>query len=192
MCENGLRANSAFSSVCALPARLERIFSFVGQPLKQTTNLFPNLQTKRLTTMPKDYSRTRRVGEQIQREMAQLVQQEIKDPRLGLVTISAVKLSKDMSHANIFFTVIDNGEEDKDNQTKEASITETVKILEGASGFLRHELAKRMQLRIVPHIHFKYDDSIAHGNELSALISKAMGMENPENRMSDSDDKDDE
>lgn len=125
--------------------------------------------------MPKDYSRTRRVGEQIQREMAQLVQQEIKDPRLGLVTISAVKLSKDMSHANIFFTVLD----------EEHPVEETLKILEGAAGFLRHELAKRMQLRIVPHIHFKYDESISYGNDLSALINKAMGMENPENRMSD-------
>ena len=130
--------------------------------------------------MPKDYSRTRRVGEQIQREMAQLVQQEIKDPRLGLVTISAVKLSKDMSHANIFFTVLD----------EEHPIEETLKILEGASGFLRHELAKRMQLRIVPHIHFKYDESISYGNDLSALINKAMGMENPENRMSDMDEDD--
>lgn len=130
--------------------------------------------------MPKDYSRTRRVGEQVQREMAQLVQQEIKDPRLGLVTISAVKLSKDMSHANIFFTVLD----------EEHPIAETLKILEGAAGFLRHELAKRMQLRIVPHIHFKYDESISYGNDLSALINKAMGMENPENRMSDSDDPD--
>lgn len=130
--------------------------------------------------MPKDYSRTRRVGEQVQREIAQLVQQEIKDPRLGLVTISAVKLSKDMSHANIFFTVLD----------EEHPIEETLKILEGASGFLRHELAKRMQLRIVPHIHFKYDESISYGNELSALINKAMGMENPENRMSDMDDDD--
>ena len=128
--------------------------------------------------MPKDFSRTRRVGEQIQREMAQLVQQEIKDPRLGLVTISAVKLSKDMSHANIFFTVLD----------EEHPIEETLKVLEGAAGFLRHELAKRMQLRIVPHIHFKYDESITYGNDLSALINKAMGMENPENRMSDLDD----
>ena len=65
---------------------------------------------------------------------------------------------------------------------------ETLKILDGASGFLRHELAKRMQLRIVPHIHFKYDESIAYGNDLSALINKAMGMENPENRLSDMDD----
>jgi len=127
--------------------------------------------------MPKDYSRTRRVGEQLQREMAQLVQQEIKDPRLGLITISAVKLSKDMSHANVFFTTLD----------EEQSIEETLKILEGAAGFLRHELAKRMQLRIVPHIHFKYDESIAYGNDLSALINKAIGMENPENRMSDVD-----
>ena len=127
--------------------------------------------------MPKDFSRTRRVGEQIQREMAQLVQQEIKDPRLGLVTISAVKLSKDMSHANIFFTVLND----------EQSVEDTLKVLEGAAGFLRHELAKRMQLRIVPNIHFKYDESISYGNELSALINKAMGMENPENRMSDLD-----
>ena len=130
--------------------------------------------------MPKDFSRTRRVGEQIQREMAQLVQQEIKDPRLGLITISAVKLSKDMSHANIFFTTLN----------EEQPVDETLKILEGASGFLRHELGKRMQLRIVPQIHFKYDASISYGNDLSALINKAMGMENPENRMSDLDDDD--
>ena len=135
--------------------------------------------------MPKDFSRTRRVGEQIQREMAQLVQQEIKDPRLGLVTISAVKLSKDMSHANVFFTTLDGGV-----SNEEQSVEETLKILEGAAGFLRHELAKRMQLRIVPHIHFKYDESIAYGNDLSALINKAMGMENPENRMSDIEDDD--
>lgn len=128
--------------------------------------------------MPKDFSRTRRVGEQIQREIAQLVQQEIKDPRLGLITISAVKLSRDMSHANIFFTTLD----------EEHPIEDTLKVLEGAAGFLRHELAKRMQLRIVPHVHFKYDESIAYGNDLSALINKAIGMENPENRMSDVDD----
>ena len=126
--------------------------------------------------MPKDYSRTRRVGEQIQREMAQLVQQEIKDPRIGLITISAVKLSRDMSHATIYFTILDESQ----------SIEETVKILEKASGFLRHELANRMQLRIVPHLHFKYDESISYGNELTALINKAIDMENPDNRMDDS------
>ena len=130
--------------------------------------------------MPKDYSRTRRVAEQIQREIAQLVQQEIKDPRIGLVTISAVKLSSDMSHANIFFTVFDEAH----------PVKETLEVLEGAAGFLRHELAKRMKLRIVPQIHFKYDESISYGNDLSALINKAMGMENPDNRMSDDDEQD--
>lgn len=141
--------------------------------------------------MPKDYSRTRRVGEQIQREMAQLVQQEIKDPRLGLVTISAVKLSKDMSHANIFFTVLGVDDADENDKPSQKQIADdTVKILEGASGFLRHELGKRMQLRIVPQVHFKYDESISYGNDLSALINKAMGMENPENRMSDMDEDD--
>ena len=141
--------------------------------------------------MPKDYSRTRRVGEQIQREMAQLVQQEIKDPRLGLVTISAVKLSKDMSHANIFFTVL-GGDGENDESSQKQIADDTVKILEGASGFLRHELGKRMQLRIVPQVHFKYDESISYGNDLSALINKAMGMENPENRMSDIEDDDED
>ena len=142
--------------------------------------------------MPKDYSRTRRVGEQVQREMAQLVQQEIKDPRLGLVTISAVKLSKDMSHANIFFTVLDSTDSDNAESGEKTSVEDTLKILDGAAGFLRHELAKRMQLRIVPQIHFKYDESISYGNDLSALINKAMGMENPENRMSDSDENSDD
>ena len=144
--------------------------------------------------MPKDYSRTRRVGEQIQREMAQLVQQEIKDPRLGLVTISAVTLSKDMSHANIFFTVLgtDDDADENDKSSQKQIADDTVKILEGASGFLRHELGKRMQLRIVPQVHFKYDESISYGNDLSALINKAMGMENPENRMSDMDDDEDD
>ena len=104
--------------------------------------------------MPKDYSRTRRVAEQIQREIAQLVQQEIKDPRIGLVTISAVKLSSDMSHANIFFTVLDSGDKNEAEPTEKHPIEETLKVLDGAAGFLRHELAKRMQLRIVPHIHF--------------------------------------
>lgn len=131
--------------------------------------------------MPKDYSRTRRVGEQIQREVAQLVQQEIKDPRIGLVTISAVKLSRDMSHANIFFTVLDEAH----------PIKETLQVLEGAAGFLRRELAKRMSLRIIPHLHFKYDESIAYGNKLSALINQAVEMENPDNRQDNDDEEHD-
>ncbi len=122
--------------------------------------------------MPKDYSRTRRVAEQIQREMAQMIQMDIKDPRIGLVTISAVKLSRDMSHATIYFTVFD----------EQHSVEETLSVLEGASGFLRRELAQRIKLRITPHLHFKYDESIAYGNELTALINKAVEMENPDNQ----------
>ena len=116
----------------------------------------------------------------MQRETAQLIQQEIKDPRIGLVTISGVKLSRDMSHATIYFTVLDEAH----------PVEETLKVLEGAAGFLRRELAKRMSLRIMPHLHFKYDESISYGNELSALINKAINMENPDNRMADADDTD--
>ena len=121
--------------------------------------------------MPKDYSRTRRVAEQIQREMAQMVQQEIKDPRIGLVTISGVKLSRDMSHATIYFTVLDD----------EHTIEDTQKVLEKATGFLRHELGQRMKLRITPALQFRYDESIAYGNQLTDLINKAVEMENPDN-----------
>ena len=120
--------------------------------------------------MPKDFSRTRRVGEQIQREIASLVQLEIQDPRIGLVTISGVKVSKDLSHATIYYTVLDD----------KHPVEETQKALDHASGFLRHELGKRMQLRIVPQLHFQYDKTLAYGNELSALITKAVDMENPD------------
>ena len=108
-----------------------------------------------------------------------LIQQEIKDPRIGLVTISAVKVSRDMSHATIYFTVLDEAH----------PVEETLKVLEGAAGFLRHELAKRMSLRIMPHLHFKFDESIAYGNELSALINEAIEMENPDNVLDDKDDE---
>lgn len=131
--------------------------------------------------MPKDYSRTRRVGEQIQREVAQLIQQEIKDPRIGMVTVSAVEVSRDMSHATIFITVLDESH----------PVEETLKVLDKASGFLRRELAKRMSLRVMPSLHFRYDESIARGNALSALIDSAVDMENPDNRDTDESNDDD-
>ncbi len=114
--------------------------------------------------MGKEFSRSRRVGEQIQRELAELLQREINDPRLGMVTVSAVEVSRDLAVAKVFFTVL-NPEHD---------MKQTLSGLNHASGFLRRELGKRMQLRVVPELRFQFDSSIEHGSRLSALIDKAV------------------
>ena len=114
--------------------------------------------------MPKEFERTRRVAEQIQRELAVLIQQELKDPRLGMLTISAVQVSKDMSMAKVFITVF-NEEQDR---------AKTLEALQHASGFLQHELGRQMSLRIIPKLRFVYDESVVRGAELSALIDKAV------------------
>ncbi|MDR9435418.1 MAG: 30S ribosome-binding factor RbfA [Thiohalophilus sp.] len=115
--------------------------------------------------MAKDFSRTRRIGEQMQRELATLIQQEIQDPRLGMVTVSAVEVSRDLAHAKVFITVLDDQQQD---------IAASLDVLNRASGFLRHELGRRMILRTVPVLRFVYDESMARGNALSQLIDEAV------------------
>ena len=116
--------------------------------------------------MAQEYSRTQRVGDQIQRELASLIQREVKDPRVGMATVSAVEVSRDLSHAKVFVTIF-NGGEDKEE------IRESIKALNNASGFLRSQLGQRMKLRIVPTLRFHYDDSLSRGNYLSNLIDQA-------------------
>ena len=116
--------------------------------------------------MAKEFSRTQRIGDQMQRELALLVQREIKDPRLGLVTITAVDVSRDLSHAKVFITVMG-----KDSPEQ---IAQNLEILSEASGFLRMQLGKAMKVRSVPQLHFHYDASIRRGAELSALIERAV------------------
>jgi ribosome-binding factor A len=110
--------------------------------------------------MVQEFSRTQRVGGQIQRELARIIQQELRDPRLGLVTISAVEVSKDMAHAKVFITLM-NPDQD---------VSETLKVLKKASGFLRRELGKSIQLRVLPELHFVYDSSLDEGTRISALL----------------------
>jgi len=84
--------------------------------------------------MAKEYSRTQRIGDQMQRELAQLIRREVKDPRVGLVTITAVDVSRDVGHAKIFITVMGvEGAED---------ISQTLKVLNSAAGFLRMQLGR--------------------------------------------------
>ncbi|GGJ99881.1 30S ribosome-binding factor RbfA [Pseudomonas matsuisoli] len=116
--------------------------------------------------MAKQYSRTQRIGDQMQRELALLIQREIKDPRLGLVTITAVDVTRDLSHARVYTTVMGKDSPDE--------IKQNLDILKEAAGFLRMQLGKAMKLRTVPQLQFVYDASIRRGAELSALIERAV------------------
>ena len=112
-----------------------------------------------------DFKRTDRISESILRKLAQLIQQEISDPRLGLLTLSAAKVSKDLSHAKIYFTVL--------NSEPETAAT----ILNTAASYLRTLLAKSITFRTVPQLHFVYDESIEYGKRLSRLIDEANSSE---------------
>ncbi|MFI8480896.1 30S ribosome-binding factor RbfA [Pseudomonas sp. NPDC078700] len=118
--------------------------------------------------MAKEYSRAQRIGDQMQRELAQLILRDVKDPRVsGLVTVTAVEVSRDASHAKVFITVMGS-------EIDAESIRQSVKVLNDASGFLRMQLGKAMKLRSVPNLRFHYDESVIRGAQLSALIERAV------------------
>jgi ribosome-binding factor A len=116
--------------------------------------------------VPRDYPRSRRIAEQIQRELADVIRLELKDPRVtGLITVTDVEVSADQSHAKVFFTLLGDDE---------ARIEETRTGLSRAAGFLRTQLAQRLRLRTVPQLEFKHDASIERGVKLSRLIDEAV------------------
>ena len=117
--------------------------------------------------MKKHSQRAQRVGEQIQRELAELLREHVKDPRVGRVTITAVEASPDLSHAKVFVTHLAGAEH----------ADEAVTALQRTAGFLRSELAHRMQLYSVPQLHFVYDDSIESGMRMSQLIDDAVASD---------------
>lgn len=119
--------------------------------------------------MSKEYPRSQRVADQIQRELAQLVQRELKDPRLGLVSITAVKLSRDLAYAQVYVTSL-----------SDISHEDVIKALKNAGGFLRHQLGKAMRLRVVPELKFIYDETIEYGMNMSKLIDDAINGQNNE------------
>jgi ribosome-binding factor A len=114
--------------------------------------------------MPRDYSRSRRVEEQMLRLLAELVRREVKDPRVGLVTLTAVEVSRDMSHAKVYFLPFD--------QQRDAA--EVGHALASAAGFLRSHLRRLLSMRHVPELRFLPDESIERGAKLSALINAAV------------------
>jgi len=112
------------------------------------------------------FSRTDRIADQIQRDLAVLLQRELKDPRLGLPTISGVKVSKDLSYADVYITFM--AIEDP------AKVKEALKVLDNAAGLLRSLLSKSIKLRVMPRLRFHYDETIVEGPRISALINAAV------------------
>jgi ribosome-binding factor A len=108
--------------------------------------------------------RQARLADQIQRELAELVRLEVRDPRVGLVTFTGVELSRDGSHAKVFFTAL-GAASDAENAREG---------LQRAAGFLRTQLAHRLTTYKVPELHFEYDESIERGVRLSKLIDEAV------------------
>ena len=118
--------------------------------------------------MAKEYSRTSRVSQQVQKELARILQQEVKDPRIGMATISGVDITRDLAYAKVFVTFLTIGE-----QTNEKSL----EGLNAASGYIRRLLGKAMRLRIVPEIRFCFDETLTEGLRISEKVSSAVKVD---------------
>ena len=123
--------------------------------------------------------RLQRLADQIQRELAVLIRDEVNDPRLtGFVTISSVKVSADLGYADIYVTIMEP--ELNDAMTK-SSHEQSIKVLANAAGFLRTELSHRLKTRTTPRLRFHYDEVTARGNYMMDLISKAVAKSDEDN-----------
>lgn len=118
--------------------------------------------------MQRDFSRTDRVAQQVQQEIAMILQRDFKDPRIGWTTVSAVEVSKDLAYVTVFVTFF--GKEGEEVQ-------EAIEILNKAGGFFRSEIGKRMRLRIVPEVKFEYDNSLVTGIEMSRKVDDAISKD---------------
>lgn len=114
--------------------------------------------------MPKDFSRSQRVVEQIQRELAELIRTEVKDPRVGFITLTGVEITPDYAHAKVFFT----------SMLGEEKVPEILVGLRRAGGFLRRELGRRVRIHTTPELHFVYDRSVEEGSRMSKLIDQVV------------------
>jgi ribosome-binding factor A len=116
--------------------------------------------------MPKDYPRSERLASQIQRELASLIQNHVKDPRMAAPSILDVIVSKDLSQAKVYFSVLND---EDSHQTQEA--------LDHASGYLQREIGKVLKARLTPRLVFIYDDTNIRGRNMSDLIDLAIAKD---------------
>ena len=117
-------------------------------------------------TANKGFSRRDRISEQIRRELAELIRTELKDPRVGMISITGVEVSADYAHAKVFFSSM-SGREHLDS---------VLAGLQKAAGFLRRELGRRITIHSTPQLHFVFDESLERGADLSKLIEQAVSI----------------
>ncbi len=116
--------------------------------------------------MPREFNRSERVAGQIRRELAKLIQMEVRDPDIGFISLSDVEVTRDLAHAKIFITVF---EDEKAH--------ETIMALKGAAKYLRHRLSQEMRIRSVPQLHFHHDASVETGQKMDQLIDEALASD---------------
>lgn len=117
--------------------------------------------------MPKDYARSRRVGEQMQRLLGEVLLRDVKDPRADGVSITAVEVSRDLSHATVWYSLLDPA----------ADPAPAGEALARAAGLIRGKLGRAMYIRHVPALHFRHDESVERGARLSELIDRAVASD---------------
>jgi len=115
--------------------------------------------------MAKEYARTQRVADYLQRELASLIQHEVRDPRVGMVSVTGVDVSRDLGHARVYFTMMGS------DSSEDAS--ESTEALNKAAGFLRSQLSRSSNMRTVPQLRFYFDSSVGRGRDLENLIKRA-------------------
>lgn len=129
--------------------------------------------------MPQEYTRVQRIGDYLKRELALLIQQQVRDPRVGMVSVNDVEVSRDLAHAKVFITFVgDRTPEDRDV---------AIKVLNKAGGFLRTHIASTNHMRTTPRLGFVYDASVQRGAELTALIDRAVAADSKSHAVSDRD-----
>jgi ribosome-binding factor A len=116
--------------------------------------------------MPREFRRSDRVSGQLRRELAQLIQREIKDPEVGLISVSDVEVTRDLAHAKVYVTVFETGQAGA-----------SIKALKRAAGFLRSRLGQELRMRNIPQLHFLHDDSVETGQHMDSLIEKAVNAD---------------
>ncbi|MDX1460414.1 MAG: 30S ribosome-binding factor RbfA [Xanthomonadales bacterium] len=113
--------------------------------------------------MPRGFNRSERVAGQLRRELARLIQMEVKDPDLGLISVSDVEVSRDLSYATVFVTAYD-----------ESAAPRSIEALKRAGGYLRKRLGQELRIRSVPELRFRHDDSVERGQHMDRLIEQAV------------------
>ncbi|NOQ90226.1 MAG: 30S ribosome-binding factor RbfA [Gammaproteobacteria bacterium] len=119
--------------------------------------------------MPREFLRSDRMAEQLRRELAEIIQDEIKDPRVGFLSFTEVRMSRDLSHAVVYCSVLDAQQ-----------LHESIEVLNRAAGFIRKSIGRRIRARIVPTLKFVADESVIRGAAMDELISEA--IQNDEKR----------